>query len=330
MAHPIATAPVTDAVVADVIRAVTAATGRPAYPDARWRPPVQGAVGHLLGLRLAGRTDADDADLLVAKLFPPAVSARAATEATALTAAAVLGDEVPRAVVAGRLAGGTGFLVMTRLPGDRWADVRPALSPADAAAVVAQVGSVAGRLHAVTGEHFGALADDGDGGPTPRRWATSRGWTTALVERTLAAFDAAGGDPVLATGVERLAAASLLDDAVPPSLCHQDLNGGNILLRRDPGSVPVISGLVDFERAEWADPAHDLALTVVHLMHEGEADLVPVLLDAHGGMDPAARSRLALHVVLRMTAEWAWVATDRPADWRHKTVTLAGWIRART
>ncbi|OMH34217.1 phosphotransferase family protein [Tersicoccus sp. Bi-70] len=314
-----ATTTITDELVTALTAAVTVATGRAARLDPGWRPPVQGAVGHLLGMRL----EAEHAPLVV-KLFPPAARDRAVTEARAIATAGLPGGIVPRVRTEGRLPGGTSFLLMSRLPGDRWADRRPALTTAERASVVAQVGVLARRLHAVTDDRFGPFA--GGGGVHP----SLTDWTRALVEGTVATFRAAGGPDDLASGVERLAAATVLDDAVPPAFCHQDLNGGNILLSSDPGGPPRISGVVDFERAEWADPVHDLALTVIHLMHEGEEGLVSTLLEAYGGLDDAAQSRLTLHVVLRMASEWAWVITDRPADWRPKTATLAAWIGDRT
>ncbi|MEH0108809.1 aminoglycoside phosphotransferase family protein [Tersicoccus sp. MR15.9] len=326
---------ITEALISAVTAAATDAIGAPVHLDPAWRPPVQGAVGHLLGLRVAGEARDHQSEPLVVKVFPAAAEERAATEAHALRIAGVLGDLVPRLVARGRSDDGMPFVIVNRLPGARWADRRPGLSAAEERHVVAEVGAIAGRLHAVTGPHFGALIDTGPdtaadaAGTAGERRPGLRSWTDALVEGTVAGFRAAGGEEELAAGIERLAGTTPLDEEIPPSFCHQDLNGGNVLLRHLPGTLPAISGVVDLERAEWGDPMHDLALTVIHLMHERESGLVPALLDAHGGIDDAARARLRLHVVLRMASEWAWVTIDRPADRELKTATLAAWIRER-
>ncbi|SDE28010.1 phosphotransferase family protein [Auraticoccus monumenti] len=286
-------------------------------PDG-WRPAVQGAVATVLGVV------APDGTPLVAKVFPAAAARRGRTEARALELLADLPDvPVPRLVHSGPLPGaGSTVVVMTRLPGVRWADHTLVAPATDRLSLARQAGQLLRSLHVLTAEGFG--------GPLPDDPVQAT--LLARVEHTAAeqleAFTASGGTDVLAARVRRLVRAhrDVLRRPVRPALCHHDLNGGNVLVGV---SGPArITGLVDLERVGWDDPMADLALTTTHL-RQHETAAAEALLEAY---DPTTeeRRRLELHVVLLTVAERAWVATDRPQGWEASVARLEQLLRDAT
>lgn len=294
-----------------VCEQVAERTGGEVHVDRHWRPAVQGAVGHVVGLR-SGAGEA-----WVAKLFGEEQAVRAATELHALRLAEpVLGSLAPRVIADVQLAPhGVHCIVMSRLPGDRWSDRRPSLDLGQRTGVIGDVGALLRRLHTVSGPAFGSLLEDG------RRWASGLEQLRHLCAETVDAYLAAGGRGPLAEGVRRLVDrhAAHWDSDVRPVLCHHDVNGGNVLL--GPGATPRVSGVVDFERTSWDDPMRDLSLTVLHLRHE-EPETIPALLDAYGPLADGDSQRLHVHVALRAMAEHTWVVTDRPQGWRQSADRL--------
>ncbi len=148
----------------------------------------------------------------------------------------------------------------TALPGDAvvasWAPGVPVgqvpeLAARTAAARDHALGAVMGRLHALHGDRFGYLDEEG----------TLRGdtWTEAfgrMVEALLA--DAARWG--VAVPADEVRAAwhrhrDATDDVRAPSLVHADLWPGNLFV--DPGSG-ALTAVIDPERAFWGDPVFDL------------------------------------------------------------------------
>lgn len=294
----------------DLTRAVRRSLDRSLVVD-DWRPAVQGEVGHVVGVR-----DADGVRYVV-KLFPATAGRRAATEVLALRLAAdPAGIPMPEVVEEGRLPdGGGSFVVMTRLPGVRWADRRAELTPEQAEHLHRDVAALLGRLHGVTGERFGGLVA---GEPT---WDTAWDRLKARLDDGVAELLACGGPVDVAEQVRRFVQGNrqLFAPELRPVLCHHDLNGGNVLM--SPEGAPTITGVVDLERASWDDPLADLALTALHLWHH-DPGAVDVLLDAYGVRDAAVRARLEVHVVLLALAERNWVTYDRPAGWAASVAAL--------
>ncbi|MFC3688017.1 phosphotransferase family protein [Aquipuribacter hungaricus] len=316
---------------ADVLAAaVSGWVGGPVGVDG-WRPPVQGAVGHVVGLR------GPDDEGWVAKLFAVGAEGghRACTEAAALRLLAPTGAPVPRLVTTGALPpdGGDGgdavpVVVMERLPGARWADLRPGTDARRRGAVHEAVALLLRRLHRVDGERAGELV--GGGRPVPADPADPAAMVVRTRARAAAAlrdYRASGGTAVLARRAEDfLAGREHLSRGVRPVLCHGDVNGGNVLLSEADGTT--VTGLVDLERASWDDPLRDLALTALHLWHH-ELDDVPGLLRGYGlaGTDP---DRLPVHVLVLALAERAWVAQDRPQGWGASAARLDGLVSSLT
>ncbi len=304
------------AVAEEVAGAVSSHLGARVRVDPAWRPAVQGAVGHVLGLRGAG------GEPYVAKVYAPGAHRAAATEVRALRlAAGALGAVVPAVVDAGDLpATGRPYVVLTRIAGRRWADRFADLTPPEEAALLAEVASVLRRLHTVRGPAFGSLVEGG------RSWSSAPGYLAHLAATAVAGHRGVGGAADLADGVRHLVEASLgAVERVAPVLCHHDLNGGNVLVAAD--GPPRVTGVVDLERASWDDPVRDLALTALHVRQQDPAK-VDVLLAAYGPLDAGGRVRLRVHTALLAMAERTWVVTDRPAGWERSAAALVDVVRA--
>ncbi|ATY13052.1 aminoglycoside phosphotransferase family protein [Amycolatopsis sp. AA4] len=198
--------------------------------------------------------------------------------------AAAAAVPVPRVVhtdFSGRLVDGD-VLVMTELPGTSWA--ARCVPPAERAALRTELGTLAARLHQVTGTGFGY----------PRRLAPS--WRTAftgMLDAVLADAERfAVALPLEQIRTTLVAHADALSEVRTPVLVHFDLWPGNILLG-DSG----ITGFVDGERAFWGDPLADLVSTALFGDIERDADFVRGYREAGGELvfDAAARVRLALY-----------------------------------
>ncbi|MEE6272259.1 aminoglycoside phosphotransferase family protein [Georgenia sp. MJ206] len=299
-----------------LVDAVAAGLRRPVTAD-DWRPAVQGAVGHVVGL-----SDAEGATY-VAKVYAADAHRRAETEEVALRLLRdVDGVPAPDVVLVDALPGGRPFVLLTRLPGVRWADRRARLDRAEHAELLREVADVLRRVHAVRGSRFGSVGSVGSvGSRAEHRRATAWDRLGDVLARELPAFLSHGGSPDLARRVRDhvLRRRDLFPAELAPTLCHNDLNGGNVLVT--PTGKARVTGVVDLERASWDDPLSDLALTVRHV-RQHDPSLVPTLLERYGLADGGASERLETHVLLGVLAERTWVALDRPPGWAATVAAL--------
>jgi len=95
-------------------------------------------------------------------------------------------------------------------------------------------------------------------------------------------------------------------------LCHNDFIDGNCLVQA--AGDPVVTGVIDFERASFGDPMADLAQTLRNATFHQPSGAKE--LAAAYGVDAAEEERLAIHDLLQALAERVWISTDRPAGWR--------------
>ena len=285
-------------------------------PDG-WLPAVQGAVGHVAGMRAA-----DGTPLVVKVYAAQGARDRLRTELLALSLARPV-VPVPTVVLHSELAdrSASGFVLMTRLPGARWADLRPQLDTATSSALAAQTGRLLRRLHAVRGARFGDLLAPG--------FTTAWERVAGRRESALAQYLRSGGSARIAGRVTQFvdAARSAIESCSAPALCHHDVIDGNLLLTG--ATRRQITGLVDLERATWDDPLSDLAQTRVHVEFHRPADVAP-LLDAYGPRTPDEHRRLDVHDVLHRVRERARIATDRPAGWEGSVAALDAAVDERT
>ncbi len=113
-----------------------------------------------------------------------------------------------------------------------------------------QMGAITRDVHAVSGPHFGPVAD-----PT---YGT---WSEAVVDGLNAIatdLDSTGLD---AADVRKVAAATahhhaVLDEIDQPRMLSGDLWTVNVMLA-DGAPKPTITGVLDFDRTSWGDPAAD-------------------------------------------------------------------------
>lgn len=113
-----------------------------------------------------------------------------------------------------------------------------------------QVGTIARRIHAISGERFGMV-----GGPLFDTWGDA---VLACLHDTVADLVDAGLDAddfaALIDIVER--DRSVLDAITEPRLLHGDLWVPNIMFASG-APLPTVTGFFDQDRASWGDPAAD-------------------------------------------------------------------------
>jgi aminoglycoside phosphotransferase (APT) family kinase protein len=143
------------------------------------------------------------------------------------------------------------YVLQTFLEGERWSDIEDELTEEENVDLWQQCGEIVKQIHETTGEHFGY--------PYPgRRFAI---WHDVILDRfsriaqSLNEYDAE--IPAFATITKLVNSNPLIFNEVQaPRLLHGDLWTFNLLVRRENGR-PVISGVLDTERAWWGDPLAD-------------------------------------------------------------------------
>lgn len=175
------------------------------------------------------------------------------TEAWAMTRADERGWPYPRLLLldTSREVLPVDVLAMSRMPGERWDLAGPDMSPAANDRATRELGEVLARVHAEVG-------DAGFGYPSS---STLRGasWPET-VERIIESLLADARRAGVALPEARIRAAfadgrSALAGVTEPRLVHGDPWPGNVFLRPETGEV---LGIIDVERAMWADPLFDV------------------------------------------------------------------------
>ncbi|SFF74002.1 Phosphotransferase enzyme family protein [Actinoplanes philippinensis] len=117
----------------------------------------------------------------------------------------------------------------------------------------------------------------------------------------LAEFLAAGGPTDIHDAVAARVAASgrCLAACTAPVLCHNDLHEGNVLV----DDAGVVTGFVDVENAESADPMTDLAKTI---QFDDAPEKRAALLDGYGPLPPYGAERIDLYRVFHALELWTW------------------------
>lgn len=202
------------------------------------------------------------------------------------------------------------YLLMTYLPGDRWADRRGLLSGTQTRVLAAHAARLLRRLHAITGRRFGSLLQP----EHASAWASVRRRYTTLATEY-------GGTPDVVSRMDSLIHASrdAINTCHLAALCHNDFIDGNLLITMD--GQAAITGVVDLETANWNDPLADLAVTARHLRTH-DAAAAEHLIATYGATTPAAEARLAVYDALHILHERNWIAYDKPPGWRESIRTL--------
>lgn len=219
-----------------------------------------------------------------------------ATEAMFYQAAATAGVPVPQVVhidYTHRVVD-SDVLLMSHCPGRSWYSQRDHIGPTDRARLRGDLGAMVAALHTITGRGFGYPAQSV--APLSASWREA---FTAMVDTVLAdagKFDAALPRPASEIAEVFTAHASLLDDVATPALVHFDLWDGNILVDMS-ASTPTIGGLIDGERAMWADPLADFVSLALFRDIEQDSAFLNGYRAAGGQVtfDSHARQRLSLY-----------------------------------
>src|SRR5262249_33724014 len=99
----------------------------------------------------------------------------------------------------------------------------------------------------------------------------------------------------------------LLHACAQPVLCHNDFHARNVLASKSSGTLR-LSGLLDFEGAQAADPLMDLAKTLYCDPHVDAARRAR-LLDGYGEPERQHwRETVALYYVYYILEFWCWMA----------------------
>jgi aminoglycoside phosphotransferase (APT) family kinase protein len=190
-----------------------------------------------------------------------------ARELWATDAARAAGVPTPR-LLAAKLAPADGsppLVVQEHVAGEP--GHQAALEPGERAVVLAEMGAIAARVHAVVLPGAGQLrAVDAGYAGTSRSWAA---FTVEALERRLGELAALGDETVpaeMADAVRRRFAAGQpeLEAAVPTgaptsALLHADFRLQNAIVARDAAGVARVAAVLDFEMAMCGDGAVDLA-----------------------------------------------------------------------
>lgn len=217
------------------------------------------------------------------------------TEAWAMRLAAERGWPYPRLLLldTSREVLPVDVLAMSRMPGERWDLAEPTMSPEANDRAKRELGAILARVHAETGTEFGypssstlraARWPDAVGLIVGSLLADARAHAVSLPEERIRAAFAAGRDA--------------LDAVTVPRLVHGDPWPGNVFVVPETGEV---LGLIDVERAMWADPLFDVVAG--DAMNVGDPDPRLAATDAFAA-DELARIRLyRIWFTMLMTTE---------------------------
>jgi len=205
------------------------------------------------------------------------------TEAWAMQMAERRGWPYPRLVLldTSREALPVDVLAMSRMPGERWDLAEATMSPEGNDRARRELGAVLARVHSEVGTEFGypssstlraATWPDAVEAIVGSLLADARAHAVPLPERRIReAFEAGRG---------------ALAEVAEPQLVHGDPWPGNVFVVPETGEV---LGLIDVERAMWADPLFDVVAG--DAMNVGAPDPRLAAADAFSG-DELARIRL--------------------------------------
>jgi aminoglycoside phosphotransferase (APT) family kinase protein len=146
---------------------------------------------------------------------------------------------------------GRDYVLQTFLEGDRWSDIEDELTDEENIDLWQQCGEIVKRIHETTGERFGY--------PFPGR--SFANWHEAIQDRfsriaqSLKEYQA-DISHFSAIFDHVNSAQSMFNDVHTPRLLHGDLWTFNLLVTRKNGR-PLITGVLDTERAWWGDPSAD-------------------------------------------------------------------------
>ncbi|HEU4327725.1 MAG TPA: aminoglycoside phosphotransferase family protein [Roseiflexaceae bacterium] len=201
------------------------------------------------------------------------------------------------------------YMLMTFLPGEPLHHLRPALAPASQAAIDQALGSYMAQLHTVGGPAFGPLAHPS---PPDLLW---RQVFLGLLGDVLADGREAGVTLPLAPEAIMARAeawAGALDAVREPRLVHWDLWDGNVFVEPETGRV---SGIIDFERALWADPLMEFQFREFAVGDAFAAGYGPNLLDSPEAHRRRTLYNLYLYLIMVIECTYRRYPSDDQERW---------------
>lgn len=141
------------------------------------------------------------------------------------------------------------YFFMEALPGDSYDQLRKELSDGQRAAIDYEIGAYEKALTPILGTHFGMVGDD------QRKFSCLYDFVRYLLSNAIA--DGERRNVALPLTGEQILSAlekdrAVFDEVTQPTLVHWDMWPGNIFIQDGH-----ISGVIDWERAMWADPLID-------------------------------------------------------------------------
>ncbi|WP_316166903.1 MULTISPECIES: aminoglycoside phosphotransferase family protein [unclassified Bradyrhizobium] len=231
----------------------------------------------------------------VVKIFHNDAELKCDREFSAYSFLSDRGLPVARCLGRGRISSGDWWLVLERLPGVGWESASPELTQQQNAAVYENLGCLLATFHEVPteGQH-GSLTR----GIAPQKYIEN---VARALSRELP------NKPLFQRGAELLLGhKELLEGQRYPSVfVHREMTPRNILLDLVPGETPRISGVFDFERAQFGDPYEDLARVAFY-----DVSAMPYVMKGYRGRRSlpeygAIRMRLHLLGLIFDIAPWA-------------------------
>ncbi|WP_433796222.1 phosphotransferase family protein [Actinoplanes sp. CA-252034] len=218
--------------------------------------------------------------------------------------------QVPRIVHVDRE---TRTTVLTLLPGKPMWERAP--DPAAVRAAYRRIGEFQAALHRIRLPAYGSLTTE-----IVDPVADNTTYVRRKFARRSAAFLDAGGPVDLHDAVaKRVAAADHCFAACTgPVLCHNDLHEGNVLV----DEAGAVTGFIDVENAEAADPMTDLAKT---LQFDDAPEKRAALLDGYGPLPAYGAERIDLYRMFHALELWTWFTS---IDQRERLPPLIDSLRA--
>ncbi|GIJ43423.1 hypothetical protein Val02_03090 [Virgisporangium aliadipatigenens] len=252
-------------------------------------PRTGGSLNTVHEVRLAG------ADPLIVKVYSAEWRAKQAKEVYVYGLMAGV-EGVPRIVRVDRERAAT---VLTLLPGRPMWERAP--EPDAVRAAYRRIGRFLAALHRIGLPAYGELTT-GIQDPVPDNLTYMRRRFAGHLD----GFRAAGGPADLHDAVARRVAADEHHFAACAGavLCHKDLHEGNVLVD-DAGAV---TGFIDVENAEAADPMTDLAKTLQFALDDS-GEKRAALLDGYGPLPPHGAERIELYRLFHAVELWTWYAS---------------------
>lgn len=218
----------------------------------------------------------------VVKLFARFWPHDFAVESACAERVAGLGVDVPEVVASGELEGWP-YLVLRRLAGERLDRAWPRLDARSRAAVAADLGAFAARLHAIVPDDLAALPSDWDGFVREQRGRCverhrAHGADAAWLAAVPGFLDRAAGGK---HGARRV-------------LLHADLCDDNLLVR-EAGGRARLGAVLDFADARLGDPEYEFAGPSLFLSTP-DGSLQRACLRAYGYADADLDEALAVRL----------------------------------